>query len=325
MSPDFESMDNYLERSLSALEPHKPPKSCCDRIRLHGHADSRIDGNYALAPETVDGRVLYKQDDEYILKEEACFIYYNETDYCVGSDPTKSCSNDRLLASNQEFLLCPQDIAEFEEFNTGVTIDCVYENKGLTDSIALATVLEDPLKIHVVRYFDDTTPSIRQNAVFNEVYDHVNVDPLYENVELHQIDCELNDDEAAFCLDQGLEEIPDILVYRGGEIVGYYTQTHDLADFKYENFLTFLDDVNTLDPVKVEKTFPETNVTSCCPAVLVAGDQIGNSFGFYFRSTETKYGHVHYKNPKNGFELFFNQLEFQIGNPYSDIPGYSKY
>ena len=89
-----------------------PFSSCCARIRLHGHSDPRINGNYALTPEMVGEKVLYKQDDRYVLKEEACFIYYNNSNYCVGSDPTKSCANDRLLARSQDFLSCPQVLAK---------------------------------------------------------------------------------------------------------------------------------------------------------------------------------------------------------------------
>ena len=103
--------------------------------------------------------------------------------------------------------------------------------------------------------------------------------------------------------------------------MAYYTQAHDLADFKYETFLKFVDNLNKIDATKVEKSFPETKVVDCCKAVLVSGDQIGTSFGFYYRSDDTKYGHVHYKNRQNGFELFFDQFEYQIGSPYSDRQG----
>ena len=104
-------------------------------------------------------------------------------------------------------------------------------------------------------------------------------------------------------------------------MASYYTQSHDFADFKYETFLQFLEDVNKENPVKVAKTFPEVKVADCCKAVLVSGDQIGKAFGFYFRSDDTKYGHLHYKNEKNGFELFFDQLQYHIGLPYSDASG----
>ena len=124
-----------------------------------------------------------------------------------------------------------------------------------------------------------------------------------------------------FCSDQGLEELPEILVYRRGEIIAYYSQSHDMDDLTYEALLHFLSDLIERTSLQLNPKFGEINVEDCCESVLISGEQIGDTFGIYRRSDDTKFGNVHYFNAKTGYEVFFNQLQFQLGFSFKDSKG----
>lgn len=124
-----------------------------------------------------------------------------------------------------------------------------------------------------------------------------------------------------FCFDQGLEELPEILVYRRGKVIAYYSQSNDMADFTYQAFLAFLTDINERTSLQFNPKFGEINVHDCCKAVLVSGEQIGDTFGTYHRSDDTKFGNINYVNQRTGYEIFFNHLQFQLGYSFKNFEG----
>ena len=124
-----------------------------------------------------------------------------------------------------------------------------------------------------------------------------------------------------FCFDKGLEELPEILVYSRGEIIAYYSQSYDMDDLTYEALLHFLTDLNERTSFELNPKFGEINVRDCCESLLISGEQIGDTFGIYHRSDDTKFGNVHYLNAKTGYEVFFNQMQFQLGFSFKDSKG----
>ena len=124
-----------------------------------------------------------------------------------------------------------------------------------------------------------------------------------------------------FCLDQGLEELPEILVYGRGEIIAYYSQSHDMDDLTYEALLQFLTDLNEQTALVDGPKFGEFKVEDCCQSLLVSGQQIGDTFGIYHRSDDTKFGNIHYSNTKSGYEIFFNHFQFQLGFSFKNAIG----
>ena len=124
-----------------------------------------------------------------------------------------------------------------------------------------------------------------------------------------------------FCFDKGLEELPEILVYSRGEIIAYYSQSHDMDDLTYEALLHFLTDLNERTSFELNPKFGEINVRDCCESLLISGELIGDTFGIYHRSDDTKFGNVHYLNTGSGYEVFFNQLQFHLGFSFKDSKG----
>ena len=75
----------------------------------------------------------------------------------------------------------------------------------------------------------------------------LNADHEYDSLVLHQIDCAA---EGRFCNQSKVYEKPDILAYRGGKVVGYFTQRNTIYDYNLERVLIFLDEMNEVNPLQ---------------------------------------------------------------------------
>ena len=65
MNPLVESLDVYIDRTIKAADPDRPPEECCDRIEIKSVAHSECNGIYSKTSKSVDGQVLYKQENVF--------------------------------------------------------------------------------------------------------------------------------------------------------------------------------------------------------------------------------------------------------------------
>ena len=186
-------------------------------------------------------------------------MYYNSSKYCIGPDPELECQNDRILAKQVDDLTCPQYIETFEKSN--LTLSCVHDHLGLTESKILKVILQDPMKMFVVRFYDSKQPSQRTNSIWNEVLEKIESSQLYQAVVAHQIQCDKNSIERDYCDSFRLHDVPEVLVFRENKVAGYFSQKHDMDDFNLESMIAVIDDLNHVNPMAAHYTNPKANVT----------------------------------------------------------------
>ena len=126
----------------------------------------------------------------------------------MGTDPAEPCASGLLRAQPAFSDSCPQ-------YTTGwstpeATVTCIFEHAGLSTPSELLTVLEDPLKVYVVRFFDEHSNSQNTHFVWNDIVKEVAKDQDFRDMGTFQIDCEA---EPKFCDEYKITTRPEILAF----------------------------------------------------------------------------------------------------------------
>ena len=198
---------------------------------------------------------------------------------------------------------------------TGATVECQFIHYGVLKSDKVSELLKDPMKVFVIRFFDNSARSLETHVMWNDLVNKIKGDNLFRAVVTYQINCH---EEPEFCKEQKIREMPDILAFRNRKVFSYFTQKFDVSEADDDTLFEFVDDLAEINPLRKHVLPPVTDVSICCDALLVSGEDIrGRGDGVYRKENITKFGHVHYTQEDGAREIFFEQNDFNIGLPYS--------
>lgn len=88
---------------------------------------------------------------------------------------------------------------------------------------------------------------------------------------MYQINCAA---EPLFCQDQKIHEKPDMLAFRNQKVFSYFTQKRDLSEISEQTMFDFVEELSAINPLKKHVLPPLTDVSACCDALIVTGDNI---------------------------------------------------
>ena len=195
------------------------------------------------------------------------------------------------------------------------SVECRFTHYGVVTPYNLRIVLANPMKIFVVRFFDDSSRSMESHYMWNDLITKIQKDQLLRNIGTFQINCVAHPD---YCKEKKIKETPELLVFNDEKVVSYFTQKFEISEMSEENMLFFVEDLGAINPLRKHVVPPPVDLAACCDALIVAGDDIrGNGDGVYRKQLDTKFGHVHYIQDDRSAEIFFEKNEFNIGSPYS--------
>ena len=96
-----ETIKEFLDRSVDLITPLAPPRACCNTLEVENAGPCT--GVYNKTSKTHNDRVLYKEH------RGDNFLYYDDQDFCIGTNPDLRCEEQGILARNiQPEHICPQ-------------------------------------------------------------------------------------------------------------------------------------------------------------------------------------------------------------------------
>ena len=130
---------------------------------------------------------------------------------------------------------------------------CSYGLPGLTTVSQLQSILNDPIKIFAIRFFDDKSPSVSTHELWTSIDGQLGRDQKYANIIPYQIDCNSTVEAGKYCQKMKIDTTPEILAIRENSIFAYFTQKRVPKDMTVKTILEFIDELQAVDPlVKVK-------------------------------------------------------------------------
>ena len=126
-------------------------------------------------------------------------------------------------------------------------VTCQFLHFGVVKPETLKKLLQDPMKVFLVRFFDESSRSMETHFMWNDLVKQIKKNPLFRAVIPYQINC---DAQPEFCTTMKIGEMPEMLAYRSEKVITYFTQKFDISELNEETMLAFLQDLNAINPLR---------------------------------------------------------------------------
>lgn len=209
-----ESLADFLDRAIIEATPSLPPQSCCEKLTVGGVSSvgANPNGTYSLTARVLNGRPLYKQTNG------DNFLYFDTDDnYCFGADANQTCHRSDVRARMTDDALCPHELTDWTNGPTPL-FNCTDHFPNTVKPEDLDTILRDPLKVFLIRFFDSGKESARTHKTWNSLVEKIDKKQIFNFIIPYQVNCDSNPKTRAYCeREHEITSFPDVVAFKNGK------------------------------------------------------------------------------------------------------------